>query len=970
MGKFLLLTFSVLIFSFHSKAQLTENFSDGDFTSNPAWAGDVADFIVNANLQLQSNNQVANSNFYLSTPSTKATEAVWEFYTNLTFNTSSTNYVDVYVTASAADLAANSTSGYVIRIGGTADEVCLYKKSNTGVFTKIIDGADGVTNSSNNTLKIKLIRTVANQWILATDVTGTGNQYITETPVTDATYNTSAFFGINIKQSTASFFQRHFFDDFSITTYVPDVTPPAIVSATAVFANRVDVLFNEPVTAASGQLLTNYSASNGLGNPTAAQLDATNPALVHLTFAANFPSGAAVTLTVNNVADISGNVQTNGTINFTFTATPPQLLSAIALSTNNVDVLFNEPVTTVTAQILTNYSAGSGLGNPATAIIDPTNKALVHLSFTGSFANATIYHLTVSNVTDLEGTPIVTANIPFSFYTAGIYDVVINEIMADPAPVVALPNSEWIELKNTTGFTINLLGWRLADESGTSGPLPNYNLKADSFVVVCAASSLPALSAYGPALSVTSFPSLNDAGENLTLFNGNGIAIHNVNYNIAWYQNELKKNGGWTLEMIDSKNPCSGANNWIASTDVRGGTPAEKNAAAANNPDTKAPAVLYAFASDPLHVRVVFTEGLTLNSAQLNNAYNINNGIGVPLSAVAVTPQYNSVVLTLATALQAGTIYTLTVSNVKDCSGNNLTSGTTRLSLTQNINPFDVVVNEILFNPIPSGVDYVEIYNRSNKTVNLKNISIANRNTSGIVSSIYSINNQDQPFFPGDYFVVTTNAAFVKNNYVVQNPAQILEIPSMPSYNDDKGNVIILNEQGIIVDEIKYTDKWHYELLSNKEAVALERINYNDTSLLASEQQKNWHSAASSAGYGTPTYKNSQFLINDQVQGTISVTPEVISPNNDGMDDFATIQYQFPEPGYVATITVFDAVGRPVKYLQRNALNGTSGYYRWDGLDDKKRKVPSGIYVIYTEVFNLAGKTKRFKNVIVVSSKP
>lgn len=970
MQKILLVIFSLLLFNLHSRAQLTENFTDGDFTNNPAWAGNVADFTVNPSLQLQSNNLVANSSYYLSTASTKATEAVWEFYTNLTFNTSSTNYVDVYVTASAADLAANSTSGFVIRIGGTTDEVSLYKKSNSGVFTKIIDGADGVTNSSNNTLKIKLIRNAANQWILATDITGTGSQYISETPVTDATYSTSAFFGVYIKQSTASFFQRHFFDDFSISNYVPDVVPPGLVSATAVFANRVDVLFNEPVTAASSQQLTNYSASNGLGNPISAQLDASNPSLVHLTFAANFPSGTAVTLSVNNVSDLSGNVQSNGNINFTFTATPPQLLSAIALSTNNVDVLFNEPVTAITAQNISNYTAGAGLGNPATAIIDPVNPALVHLSFTGNFANATIYQLTISNVTDLLGTPMVTASIPFSFYTAGIYDVVINEIMADPNPVVALPNNEWIELKNTTAFTINLLGWRLADEGGTSGPLPNYFLPADSFVIVSASSAVAALSVYGPVLTVTSFPSLNDAGENLTLLDANGIAIHNVNYNIAWYQNELKKNGGWSLEMIDSKNPCSGATNWSASTDAKGGTPAKKNSIAANNPDTKAPAILYAFAIDPLHVKIFFSEGLAQSPALPLSAFNISNGIGIPLATVAQAPQYNSVLLTLTSPLQLGTIYNLTVNNIKDCSGNNLSNSSTALSLTQSLNAFDVVVNEILFNPIPSGADYVEIYNRSKKTVNLKNIFIANRNSNGNVASIYNITNQDQPFFPGDYFVVTTNADFVKTNYVVNNPAQLLEIPSFPSYNDDAGNVIILNEQGLILDEIIYLDDWHFELLANQEGVALERINYNDTSLVQKDQQRNWHSAATSAGYGTPTYKNSQFLITEQVQGSITVTPEVISPNNDGLDDFATIQYQFPEAGYVATITVFDAVGRPVKYLQRNSLNGVSGYYRWDGLDDKRRKVPSGIYIIYTEVFNLAGKTKRFKNVIVVASKP
>lgn len=105
------------------------------------------------------------------------------------------------------------------------------------------------------------------------------------------------------------------------------------------------------------------------------------------------------------------------------------------------------------------------------------------------------------------------------------------------------------------------------------------------------------------------------------------------------------------------------------------------------------------------------------------------------------------------------------------------------------------------------------------------------------------------------------------------------------------------------------------------------------------------------------------------VQGEITVTPEIMSPDNDGLDDFATINYVFPEPGYVSSIKIFDASGRPVRYLVANALNGLRGYYRWDGLDDKQKKLPAGIYIIYTEVFNLQGKTKKFKNVIVLARK-
>jgi len=185
----------------------------------------------------------------------------------------------------------------------------------------------------------------------------------------------------------------------------------------------------------------------------------------------------------------------------------------------------------------------------------------------------------------------------------------------------------------------------------------------------------------------------------------------------------------------------------------------------------------------------------------------------------------------------------------------------------------------------------------------------------------------------------------------------------MPSFSDDEGDVIILNAHGAITDELRYSEKWHFKLIDNREGVALERIDYN----AASQLQDNWHSAASSVSYGTPGYKNSQYRINDGVQGEVTLSPEIVSPDNDGQDDFATIDYSFPEPGYVANITIFDAKGRPVRYLQRNALCGTKGSFRWDGLGDRSQQLATGIYIIFTEIFNLNGKKKQFKKSIVVA---
>jgi hypothetical protein len=290
---------------------------------------------------------------------------------------------------------------------------------------------------------------------------------------------------------------------------------------------------------------------------------------------------------------------------------------------------------------------------------------------------------------------------------------------------------------------------------------------------------------------------------------------------------------------------------------------------------------------------------------------------------------------------------------------------TAKVGLTSLIDSFDVVINEILFNPKPNGVDYVEVYNRSNKIFDLRDMYITNRSSAtGQLGTTRQLSSTNILFFPGDYYVISENGNIVKQQYTAKTQDNFVDVSSMPSFPDDRGVVVLLNAQGAIVDELSYDKKWHFALIDNEEGVSLERIDYNKPT-----QKNNFHSAASTAGFGTPGYQNSQFRNDLQVQGDVTVTPKTFSPDNDGTDDFAIINYQVSERGYVATITIYDAAGRPVRVLSKNATLALSGSFRWDGLDDKNRKVPVGAYVIYTEIFNLNGKKKAFKNAVIVAAR-
>ena len=543
------------------------------------------------------------------------------------------------------------------------------------------------------------------------------------------------------------------------------------------------------------------------------------------------------------------------------------------------------------------------------------------------------------------------------------YDVVIDEIMADPTPQISLPSNEWIELKNVSPNPINLQNWRIGDATGQSGPMPNFVLQPDSFVIVCTGSAVAAMQVYGRVISVTSFPSLDNDGDQLFLRSNTGLTIHAVSYTLSWYQNAVKSDGGWTLEMIDTKNPCAGISNWKASTDTRGGSPGIKNSVDAANNDQGAPSIKNAYAIDNLNIVIVFDEPVdSLKGATLAN-YSIDGGASIQ-TATSISPLFDRIQLRLNTAMQPNTVYTITVNNVTDCRNNGIgTRNKAKVGLPVDAAAMEMVINEILFNPKSGGSDYVEFYNRSNKIFDASKLYVANRNSGGTISSTRLLSSIPYYVFPGDYMVVTEDAINLSLDYMVQNPDAVFVVSSLPSFPDDEGDVILLNFQGAVVDEVKYKDDWQFALLDNPDGVSLERIDHE----AASQNADNWHSAASTAGYGTPTYKNSQFKLLQGISAVVEVTPKVFSPDNDGRDDIATIQYKTTEPGYIANITIYDANGRPVRSLVRNGTLGLQGYWTWDGLDDKRGKLPVGTYILFTEIFNLNGKKEIFKNVVVVA---
>lgn len=546
------------------------------------------------------------------------------------------------------------------------------------------------------------------------------------------------------------------------------------------------------------------------------------------------------------------------------------------------------------------------------------------------------------------------------------FDIVIDEILADPTPVIGLPNTEFVEIKNTSGKNINLQGWRLNSLHTRSSSFPSYLLAADSFLIICNTANSSSFTPFGKVIGISSFPALDNGGTTLSLTSKEGVTMHSVSYNNTWFQNDVKSNGGWSLEMIDPKNPCSGFSNWKASTSATGGSPGTRNSIDAKNPDKIAPALVRSYAIDGLSVVLTFSEPVDSAGSSIALNFNISDGIGSPISATALAPDFTNIKLNFSRPISDTKVYTVMANNVADCSGNIIHAANfARVGLASVVDTFDVIINEILFNPKPFAVDYVEIFNRSKKVFKLKDFYIANRSSvTNALGSLRQLTTEDILLFPGDFFVISENAPAVKANYAAHNPDNFIDAV-MPSLPDDEGVFVLLNFQGKVIDELHYSSKWHFALINNEEGISLERIDYNKPT----QNKDNWTSAASTVGFGTPSQQNSQFRTDLSLKAEITITPKTFSPDNDGFDDFTIINIKMSDPGYVANITIFDASGRPVRYLAKNAILASTGTIRWDGLDDKFRKAPIGVYVVFTEVFNLNGKKKSFKNTVVVAAR-
>lgn len=1113
-------------------AQYQDDFEDETLGNtpdmfSPLLAGDVGSFVLvdeSGDKQLRSNvgDLTSRLEYYLSIESEAIFEASWEFYVNLKFSTSGANYVDFFLVSDNSDLTAVQ-NGYFIRVGDTEDRIAFFKivdGNSTENDTPLITTSNGLVNSSSsNPFKILVTRDDVGNWELLVDENATGS--FTSAGVSfDDDILVSTHFGFLVEQSSASSpADNHFFDDFDVQgSAYPDTSAPTIQSVTVISNTQLDVQFNEPVDEITSETTNNYTIDEGISIISAEREDSNN-SIVHL-MVDPFTNGATYTLTINNVEDENGNIiAPNSQESFEYlvfkeaseldvvinefmaapsdesglpdeeyveiynrsdkfinlenwvisdasgsssgfpstTLRPDEYLiltssgngdlfsgfgevlevsSFPALNNSGDNVVITDSLAIVIHQISfqnTESGVSTELINPEDPCItmdsyalsedssggtpgaqnsvfdstpDTTSPTIISSSFTttliinfsevmnteslssgtyvasegltidqinveGAFPtsveitfNETIelgnnYDITIADVADCSGNTLPETTISFSFGRAPSFnEIIITEIYADEDPSVGLPEREWIEIYNATEDVISTEGMSLTDATNTVA-LPSFNVEPNSYTILTSNSGA---SEFTNANGVSGYfsNSLNNSGETLTLAY-NSELIFSIAYTPNWHDAN-KNEGGYSLEMVDLTNPCleSGAN-WRSSTDVSGGTPGRENAV--NNPgsvpDNLPPNLIRVTAIAADTVKLMFDEKIDPAGAQ-NTVYNFNPGL-VVMGSFVLADKPKSVYVKLSSKLEEDVPYTVQVSGISDCNGNEIDENEQLFALPIASQNDEIKLSEILFNPRTNGVDFVEIYNDSEKFISLKNWQLA-KETEEIVDEKRVVSDEELVIGPGDYLVFTSDANVLLTNYPKGLSENFIEIASLPSYPNEEGTVLILDSNSEIKDGLNYHEDFHYNLLENVDGVSLERVSFSQPN-----SEDNWRSAASTEGFATPGYMNSQSFSSEVPSGRVRADPEVFIPGNTGTGrDFTTINYQLEEPGKFANVDIYDQTGRLVKNLAQGVLLGTTGFLRWDGDTNDGKIARMGYYLIIFEIYDSKGNSETIKETVVV----
>ena len=544
--------------------------------------------------------------------------------------------------------------------------------------------------------------------------------------------------------------------------------------------------------------------------------------------------------------------------------------------------------------------------------------------------------------------------------------IVINEIMY--APPGDMP--EWIEFYNTSGSAVDIGGWKISDSNVKSKAVlinSGFIVQPGAYFLAASDSTLKKYFSISGSPFITSFSALNNTTPDaVVLYDNRDVTMDSV-----WYKPSWGGTNGKSLERIDYFSSSADSANWKSSLP----TPGTENNSAKKDFDLAVTNVSATLLNSGLRViATVCNIGRNVASGFTIRFYHDANSDGVA-SLGELLQNMNAATLSPGDSMTAQFDWQTKMRGIiqiicaVDFSQDQRTSNDSlRVRAANKFDPQSVVINEIMYDPLPNRSEFVELFNRSMDTLSFQGWTIMDAPSSSGNRTVIRIS--DGPLFlaPNHYLVIAADSTLV-----FQFPALLhlstgkLFIANKDlSLNNSGDDVVLVDLTNTEIDSVRYSPSWHNPVLNTPTTgKSLERVNPS----LASNDRRNWSSSISPSG-ATPAQRNSIFTAAIPSTARLTLTPNPFSPDNDGFEDFLAIEYSLPSTTSVIRVRCFDIQGRLVRTLANNEPAASSGIVLWNGLDDNNQRVRIGMYIILFEALDSSGGIVRvMKDVAVVAAK-
>ncbi len=544
--------------------------------------------------------------------------------------------------------------------------------------------------------------------------------------------------------------------------------------------------------------------------------------------------------------------------------------------------------------------------------------------------------------------------------------IVVNEIMYAPTS----PEPEWIELFNAGPNAVDVAGWQIHDLVGTPKTIADspqqilpgkFLLLTRDATVLCTVH--PGITS--PVISVSGFPSLNNGGDAVVVLDSGGLVVDSLVYSPSW-----GGTGGISLERLDVFAPSTMQGNWYSSEHASGSTPGEQNSVAIADSDLALFMKDSAVASSSVAVSllvVIRNRGRTPADAFLVEFFDDSSGDGIGAPEEFVGSVSGESPVAPGDSAEMTFVWTGAAPGVHRILGHLLFVNDQRTANNQAVcivtvgyPAGSIVINEIMFDPLPGNAEYIELMNLSPHRVELTGWRITDR--PGVSGARNSSRLSGTSVEPGDFFVLASDSSFAsrfpgRRSYEISG--------SSLSLNNSGDAVVLLDQTGETIDSVAYDPAWHNPDLRDASGRSLERIN----PYFGSNDTRNWGTCAFPLG-GTPGEVNSLYSPKLHRTGRLTFTPNPFSPDGDGFEDMVVIHYELQLPVSLMSMRIYDARGRLIRRLANIEPAGPQGDLVWDGRDDNRELARIGMYVVFLEAIDgQGGVLETVKGVVVLAGR-